>query len=158
MLGVLAGRNRGAAPERGHRPRRRPLPRRSPATPHWSDECGLEILVETARLWVSHGHHNSDGVWHIDGVTGPDEYSAVADDNVFTNLMAARNLRAAADACARRPKPPIGWCRPGRARGLAAAADAVYVPYDERLGVHPQSQGFTRYADWDFAASRPHSR
>jgi alpha,alpha-trehalose phosphorylase len=67
-------------------------------------ECGLDILVETARLWVSHGHHDADGIWHVDGVTGPDEYSAVADDNLFTNLMAAGNLRAAADACARRPE------------------------------------------------------
>jgi alpha,alpha-trehalose phosphorylase len=118
-------------------------------------ECGLEILVETARLWISHGHHDAGGTWHIDGVTGPDEYSAVADDNVFTNLMAARNLRAAVAACARQPElaarlgvqadEPDAW---------QAAADAVHVPYDERLGVHSQSQDFTRYAPWDFAAER----
>ena len=30
-------------------------------------------------------------------MTGPDEYTALVDNNVFTNLMAARNLRAAAD-------------------------------------------------------------
>ncbi|HET6533128.1 MAG TPA: glycosyl hydrolase family 65 protein [Actinoplanes sp.] len=119
-------------------------------------EGGLEILVETARLWVSHGHHDADGVWHVDGVTGPDEYSAVADDNLFTNLMAARNLTAAADACARHPQlagelgvradEPEAWRR---------AAAAVHVPYDERLGVHQQSQDFTRYAPWDFGESRP---
>src|SRR5439155_6047071 len=44
-------------------------------------EIGVEILVETARLWRSLGHHDRDGAWHIAGVTGPDEYSAVADDN-----------------------------------------------------------------------------
>ncbi|MEU4625013.1 glycosyl hydrolase family 65 protein [Actinoplanes sp. NPDC023801] len=119
-------------------------------------ECGLEILVETARLWVSYGHHDAAGKWHVDGVTGPDEYSAVADDNVFTNLMAARNLRAAADACARHPEAaarlgvaveePDVW---------RACAHAVHVPFDERLGVHPQSEGFTRYASWDFPEKRP---
>jgi alpha,alpha-trehalose phosphorylase len=31
-----------------------------------------------------------------------------------------------------------------------SAADAVYVPYDEDLGVHPQSEGFTRHGEWDF--------
>ncbi|MFC7535592.1 glycoside hydrolase family 65 protein [Actinoplanes sp. GCM10030250] len=118
-------------------------------------ECGLEILVETARLWMSHGHHDADGVWHVDGVTGPDEYSAVADDNLFTNLMAARNLRAAADACARLPaaaerlgvqaQEPHLW---------QAAADAVHVPYNDRLSVHEQSAGFTRYAPWNFTAER----
>lgn len=119
-------------------------------------ECGLEILVETARLWVSYGHHDADGSWHIDGVTGPDEYSAVADDNVFTNLMAARNLRAAVEACARRPEVAgrLG-VRPDEPPAWRAAAEAVHVPYDERLGVHAQSENFTRYAPWDFAAADP---
>ncbi|MEU4426461.1 glycosyl hydrolase family 65 protein [Actinoplanes sp. NPDC024001] len=119
-------------------------------------ECGLEILVETARLWVSHGHHDADGAWHIDGVTGPDEYSAVTDDNLFTNLMAARNLRAAADACARLPEAAerLG-VRPEEPQTWQAAAEAVHVPYDERLGVHEQSTGFTRYAPWNFADERP---
>ncbi|MEU4422105.1 glycosyl hydrolase family 65 protein [Actinoplanes sp. NPDC024001] len=118
-------------------------------------ECGLEILVETARLWVSHGHHDAGGAWHIDGVTGPDEYSAVADDNVFTNLMAARNLRAAADACARHPEiaERLG-VRPDEPDTWRACAHAVHVPYDERLGVHPQSENFTRYAPWVFPQTR----
>ena len=55
-------------------------------------EVGLELLVETARLWRSLGHHDADGGFRIDGVTGPDEYSAIADNNVYTNLMAQRNL------------------------------------------------------------------
>jgi alpha,alpha-trehalose phosphorylase len=119
-------------------------------------ECGLEILVETARLWVSHGHHDASGVWHVDGVTGPDEYSAVADDNVFTNLMAARNLRAAADACHRHPElaARLG-VSPEEPEVWRACAHAVHIPYDERLGVHSQSEGFTRYAAWDFPEKRP---
>ncbi|MEU8244079.1 glycosyl hydrolase family 65 protein [Actinoplanes missouriensis] len=114
-------------------------------------DFGPEILVETARLWASHGHHDASGAWHVDGVTGPDEYSAVADDNVFTNLMAARNLRAAADACTRDPSiaERLGVA-PDEPRAWLAAADAVHIPYDERLGVHPQSEGFTRYAPWHF--------
>ena len=119
-------------------------------------ECGLEILVETARLWVSHGHHDAGGVWHVDGVTGPDEYSSVADDNVFTNLMAARNLHAAVAACARRPAEAARLgVRPDEPQVWQAAADAVHVPYDERLGVHEQSTGFTRYAPWNFGTEHP---
>ena len=64
-------------------------------------ECGVELLVETARLWASLGHHHTSGEFRIDGVTGPDEYSALADNNLFTNLMAQQNLRDAADACCR---------------------------------------------------------
>jgi alpha,alpha-trehalose phosphorylase len=116
-------------------------------------ECGLEVLVETARLWISVGHHDRHGVWHIDGVTGPDEYTAVVRDNVFTNLMAAHNLRTAAQACARHPDA-------ARLLGVSTeematwrdAAEAVHVPYDAELGVHPQCEGFTTLAEWDFEA------
>src|SRR5438270_5594706 len=67
-------------------------------------DVGIELLVETARLWRSLGHHDAAGNFRIDGVTGPDEYSAIADNNVYTNLMAARNLRAAAHAVERQPR------------------------------------------------------
>ncbi len=118
-------------------------------------ECGLELLVETARLWISLGHHDRHGKWHLPGVTGPDEYSAVADDNVFTNLMAARNLRTAADLAGRFPDDArrLGVDLEEEA-AWRDAAGAVYIPYDEELGVHPQSEGFTGYAMWDFEASR----
>ncbi|MGV0635814.1 glycoside hydrolase family 65 protein [Mycolicibacillus trivialis] len=114
-------------------------------------ECGLTVLVETARLWLSLGHHDRHGVWHLNGVTGPDEYTAVVRDNIFTNLMAAHGLRTAAEACNRHPQA-------AREMGvgteeLAAwrnAADAVHLPYDEELGVHQQSEGFTTLAEWDF--------
>jgi alpha,alpha-trehalose phosphorylase len=118
-------------------------------------EVGLELLVETARLWMSLGHHDADGAWHIVGVTGPDEYTAIVKDNLFTNLAAAHNLLGAAEAADRHPE---------LARGLGVtveeldawrhAADAVAVPYDSRLRVHQQCEGFTRLPEWDFEASR----
>ena len=64
-------------------------------------EVGLELLVATARLWRSLGHHDAMGEFRIDGVTGPDEYTAIVDNNVYTNLMAQLNLRVAADTAAR---------------------------------------------------------
>ena len=78
-------------------------------------EIGLELLVETARLWRSLGHHDRHGRFHIDGVTGPDEYTAVVDDNIYTNLMAQQNLFAAAEAAKRHPDagPQAGRGRRG---------------------------------------------
>jgi alpha,alpha-trehalose phosphorylase len=117
-------------------------------------DYGLELLVETARLWRSLGHHDMHGAFRIDGVTGPDEYSAIADNNVYTNLMAQRNLRGAAAAVERNPD---------RARELGIdleeaaswrdAAEAMLVPYDDELGVHPQAEEFTEHDVWDFAAT-----
>ncbi|MBC6460942.1 glycoside hydrolase family 65 protein [Actinomadura sp. HBU206391] len=117
-------------------------------------EFGLQLLVETARLWRDLGHHDVDGVFRIDGVTGPDEYSAVADNNVYTNLMARQNLRAAAAMAMRHPDlaEELGVTTEEAASWRNAGA-AMHLPYDERLGVHPQSEGFTDHARWDFAAT-----
>lgn len=119
-------------------------------------DIGLRLLVETARLWRSLGHHDVEGAFHIDGVTGPDEYTAIVDDNVYTNLMAQRNLRGAVEAAARHPRTASHLGVDDEE--LAAwrdAANAMCVPFDERLGVHQQSQGFTRHAEWDFAGTAP---
>ena len=117
-------------------------------------DCGLEVLVETARLWMSLGHHDRHGVWHLDGVTGPDEYTAVVRDNVFTNLMAAGNLRAAAQACIRHPEAAqdLGVSIEDTA-AWRHAADAAHIPFDSELGVHQQHDGFTTLREWDFAAN-----
>jgi alpha,alpha-trehalose phosphorylase len=122
----------------------------------FAEHVALELLVETARLWRSVGHHDSHGGFRIDGVTGPDEYSALADNNMYTNVMAARNLRAAAKLAARHPtradelgvdeEEIAGWCD---------AADAMVLLYDEDLRITPQSEGFTRHRHWDFASTPP---
>ena len=117
-------------------------------------EIGVDILVQTARLWLSLGHRTMGGAFRIDGVTGPDEYSAIADNNVFTNLMAAKNLRAAADVAVRHPDlAALLGVGAEEAASWRDAAAAMCIPYDETLGVHPQSEGFTSHAPWDFAAT-----
>ncbi len=119
-------------------------------------DCGLELLVETARLWRSLGHHHVDGTFRIDGVTGPDEYSALSDNNVYTNLMAQLNLDAAASACARHPEQALKLgVRTGETASWRDAARDMYIPFDDRLGVHPQAQGFTDYEAWDFVRTDP---
>ncbi len=119
-------------------------------------EVAVELLVHTARLWRSLGHHDSEGRFRIDGVTGPDEYSAIADNNVFTNLMAAHNMRSAAEVCARQREQADGLgVTTEEMASWRDAANNVVIPYDERLGVHPQSERFTDHARWDFDAMKP---
>ncbi len=119
-------------------------------------EVGLELLAETARLWKALGHNGDNGEFRIDGVTGPDEYSAIADNNVYTNLMARHNLLAAAEAAGRHPDR-AGELGIGEEEvaGWVAAAKTMVVPYDEVRGVHPQSEGFTHHQVWDFASTPP---
>ena len=119
-------------------------------------EVGVELLVETARLWISLGHHDRGGQFRIDGVTGPDEYSAVADNNVYTNLMAQRNLLAAAEAVGRhRDVADRLKVRGGEVKAWRKAAQRMFVPYDDALDVHQQAGGFTEHEVWDFSRTKP---
>jgi alpha,alpha-trehalose phosphorylase len=117
-------------------------------------EVALPLLVETARLWASVAYEGPDELYHIDGVTGPDEYSAVVDDNHYTNLFAAWNLKAAAAAVKRWPRPArdldvhhdevARWC---------AIAEHIARPWNDELGIHEQDRGSTVRACWDFERS-----
>jgi len=119
-------------------------------------DVGAELLMETARLWRSLGHHDPRGRFRIEGVTGPDEYSAVADNNVYTNLLAEHNLRAAADASKRYADVAARLgVDPEEAAAWRDAADAVVIPHDDALQVHAQAEGFTQHAVWDFAGTKP---
>ncbi|KQZ83155.1 kojibiose phosphorylase [Microbacterium sp. Root166] len=124
---------------------------------------GVDIAVETARLWATLGFWRSvDGAgeetFHIHGVTGPDEYTTVVNDNLFTNVMARFNLRFAArtvremaeidgevyrkmvDRLGLDPSEPDAWER---------AAEAMHIPFSEALGIHPQDHVFLEREIWD---------
>ena len=120
----------------------------SGASSCWSRRPGCGAASATTTL---------DGRFRIDGVTGPDEYSAVADNNVYTNLMAQQNLRAAADVARPPPRPAPTAGRDDRGDGVVARRRRRHgrSPTTSDLGVHPQSEGFTDHARWDFEATRP---
>jgi alpha,alpha-trehalose phosphorylase len=118
-------------------------------------ECGVEMLVETARLWHKVAHEADDEAYHIAGVTGPDEYTALVDDNVFTNLMAQRNLRGAARAASQHPDVARALdVTENEIAGWRTVADRLHLPYDEVREVHQQAAGFTRLEEWDFAGTK----
>lgn len=117
-------------------------------------DIALTILVETARLWVGLGYHGDDGKFHIDGVTGPDEYTAVVGDNTFTNLMAARNLRYAADTAQRWPEQAADLnVTEDEIAQWRSADESMAVPFDTERDVHQQNRGSTANEVWDFDAT-----
>ena len=127
-------------------------------------EIGAEILVETARLWEDLGFYGSDGRFHIHGVTGPDEYTTVVNDNAYTNLMARLNLNFAAATVQRlRAERPDDYAalvhevalKPGELAAWERAAEAMYVPFDEVRGIHPQDDAFLSREVWDLASTPP---
>jgi len=117
-------------------------------------ETALPITVETARLWLALGYTGEDDRFHIDGVTGPDEYSAMSNDNVYTNLMAAQNLRAAVTFVGEFPDEAAALgVTDDEVASWDDAAGRVAVPFSDEHGVHEQSLGFTDRQVWDFKRS-----
>jgi len=129
---------------------------------------GAEMLAQTARMWNDLGFFSEKkgGKFCINGVTGPDEYNTVVDNNLFTNLMARENLRYAAET--------LEWLQgkdirsfeilsrklrldPGEIESWKHAAENMYIPFDETLGIHPQDDSFLSKEPWDFE-NTPHDK
>jgi len=122
---------------------------------------GAEMLVETARLWADLGFYAANGAerFHIHGVTGPDEYTTVVNDNLYTNVMARFNLRFALQTVQMLAKNlPEAHASLVRRTGLTdaemaawdRAAEAMFLPFDSDLGIHPQDAAFLSLEPWDF--------
>jgi alpha,alpha-trehalose phosphorylase len=128
--------------------------------------AGAEILIETARMWADLGFWRTDPPgpagtgeprFHLHGVTGPDEYTTVVDDNLFTNLSARANLRAAVAAVHRLRAHPAASRELATRLGLKRReiaeweriAEGMHVAFDENLGVHPQHDDFLQREIWD---------
>ncbi len=125
------------------------------------EEGGAEMLIETARLWCDIGFYSArrGGHFCIHSVTGPDEYNTVVDNNTFTNLMARENLSYAVEVVEgiRRDRPALFQELVDRTQLEVSeleqwrrAAEAMYVPFDETEGIHPQDDDFLCKKPWDF--------
>ena len=122
---------------------------------------GAEILVETARLWYDLGFFSGSkgGRFCINGVTGPDEYKTLVDNNTYTNLMARENLRYAAQTI-----EALRYAKPEALKSLSEktglemseigdwkrAAENMYIPFDPATGIYPQDDNFLHRKPWDF--------
>jgi len=129
-------------------------------------EMGAEMLAETARIWLQVGHFNPrrNGAFCIDDVTGPDEYTALIDNNYYTNRMAQEHLRyAAATLRELADSEPDTYAALVRKLDLGAAeildwsraAEAMYLPFDEGLGIVAQDDTFLDKPLWNFAGTPP---
>ncbi|HYI57043.1 MAG TPA: glycosyl hydrolase family 65 protein [Microlunatus sp.] len=135
---------------------------------------GVDILVETARLWADLGFWRERSVYdgaarsfHVHGVTGPDEYTTVVNDNLFTNVMARFNLAKAAEVVRRLAEHDGEMferlvnrldLEPHEVDEWAAAAEAMSIPYDHGTGIHPQDSHFLDREVWDLRSTPPGHR
>jgi alpha,alpha-trehalose phosphorylase len=129
-------------------------------------DYGAEMLVETARLWLDLGFYSETrgGKFCINGVTGPDEYSAVVNNNAYTNLMARENLRYAAQTVkSLQSAEPDAYnalahktaLEPSEVERWIRAAENMYVPCDEDRQIVLQDESFLDREPWDFKNTPP---
>jgi alpha,alpha-trehalose phosphorylase len=129
---------------------------------HFLLRGGVDVVVETARMWLSLGDFSDrkGGAFCLNNVTGPDEYTAVVDNNRFTNMMARENLRAAVGAVKLiRQAHPRDFEHLVERTKLAMAelddweraADCMYLPVDEQTGIYAQDDSFLSKPRWECA-------
>jgi alpha,alpha-trehalose phosphorylase len=123
---------------------------------------GVEIAIETARMWVDLGFYDG-GEFHIHTVTGPDEYSALVDDNAYTNHLARFNLRRAVTWTRRmEAEQPEAFTAlaerielsPAETSEWERAADSMHIPFDAAKGITPQDARFLQREPWDWTTPR----
>jgi alpha,alpha-trehalose phosphorylase len=105
------------------------------------------MLVETARIWLEIGFHDPErgDAFVINRVTGPDEYSALVNNNLYTNALAAEHLRFAA-----RIGVGEGLLDANEAARMVSAADAIFLPFDTARAIYSQDDAFFALQPWPF--------
>ena len=122
---------------------------------------GAEILLETGRFWASRAQPEADGLCHIRGVIGPDEYHEHIDDNAFTNVMARWTIRRAIDVAALLREAMAGSlgapCRSrlkldeAELKQWRVVADTIATGLDPKTGLFEQFAGYFALEDIDLA-------
>jgi trehalose/maltose hydrolase-like predicted phosphorylase len=123
--------------------------------------AGAEILLETGRFWASRAQPEADGLHHIRGVIGPDEYHENIDDNAFTNVMARWNIRRALEVAAMlREQWPAQWTALSRRLDLneselehwTGVAETMATGLGSGTGLFEQFTGYFDLEDVDLSA------
>lgn len=125
-------------------------------------EEGAGMLFETARLWLELGFFNQSGAFEIHEVTGPDEYTALVNNNFYTNAMARMHLQFAVDIWHKLQRLlPKQWEHWKNSLGLThsevlkwqQAAKKMTLLYSDVLGIHAQDEQFLSRKKWDIAST-----
>ena len=117
-------------------------------------EKGAEIVIETARLWMDLGNY-VEGRFVLNCITGPDEYTCMVNNNYFTNCSAKYNLLWAVKLChlIKKHHEVDAFYKKLQLTDeeltkMEQASQAMYLPYDQKLGINPQDDSFLNKPKW----------
>ncbi len=109
---------------------------------------GLEMLLEIARLWMDLGSWY-ESTFRLCGVTGPDEYTCVVNNNYYTNVCAKHNLMWASQLIRKYKRKFAIRVTEEELKAFRNAAENMYLPYDAKLNINPQDENFLERKIWD---------
>lgn len=122
-------------------------------------DCGFEVLLETARVFSEIGYLKNDQ-FHIDKITGPDEYTVLVNDNYYTNQLVAYQFewinRLA--QIIKKQSPEI-WAelterlqlQEEELQEFALFADKMALPFDKEKGIIAQDRDFLNKGPWPYS-------
>jgi trehalose/maltose hydrolase-like predicted phosphorylase len=126
---------------------------------------GAEILYETARFWISRCDFNSfDGKYHIFAVRGPNEYDVYVNDNAFTNMMAAYNLKSVKNVFQKlKDSHPVKFENLFKRLGASQdeisqfwkVADKLYIPYNAKMDLYLEDDTYLIRRSLDLKRAKP---
>lgn len=102
---------------------------------------GFQVLYETAIIYLEIGHFYQNQ-FHIQNVTGPDEYTAVVDNNYYTNKMAQHHMRFVIDFYQKHKKELKDIADEAVISEMIEASEKIVLPFDEGLKINAQDDHF----------------
>ena len=123
-------------------------------------EQGLEMLIESAVYYLDRAYKDPEKGYTFTKVTGPDEYSAMVNNNYYSNLIVeitVKNLLRYVKLLDREDSQfteelftKLGYDKAELLEQFKDLSENIYYPYDERLDIPKQDDDFTDLKPWDF--------
>ncbi len=111
-------------------------------------------MIETARFWQDFGNWsqiNGKRQFGFYDVTGPDEYTAIVNNNYYTNRLAKFNLQRAAELVTEfADQATVLGVKADEADQWHQTADSVYLPYSEERQINEQDDSAFQKPVWPF--------
>ena len=127
-------------------------------------ECGAEILIEVSRMWLDLGNYYG-GKFHLNEVTGPDEYTCLVNNNYYTNALAKFGLAWTVKLVRLLEKENIAdeviqktGLTKDELEAFLEASKKMNLPYDEETGINPQDDAFLQKKRWDVSTITPQEK
>lgn len=113
---------------------------------------GLEVMIAICRFWSQRvSYSQAKQKYVLLGVTGPNEYENNVDNNWYTNYSCVKCFKHTIDyleqVAGKYPEDYANLCRKTNFRyaetaGWKSIMENMYLPYDEKLGIFVQQDGY----------------